>query len=106
MEVAIVQAFHSLFGQVSAFVILASLTITGPAQAHLIPEKLQAKEQSMFQLKSNAFQPDGNIPSLYSCEGENVSPELTWSGAPQGTKSFALVLHDPDAPHPGGYTHW
>lgn len=65
-----------------------------------------AKEDSMFQIKSNAFQADGNIPSRFTCEGENISPELSWSGAPEGTKTFALVLHDPDAPHKGGYTHW
>ncbi|MGE5323657.1 MAG: YbhB/YbcL family Raf kinase inhibitor-like protein [Actinomycetota bacterium] len=60
----------------------------------------------MFQLTSKAFQAQGNIPSQFTCEGRNISPELSWSGAPEGTKTFALVLHDPDAPHPGGYTHW
>ena len=60
----------------------------------------------MFQLKSNDFPAQANIPSRFTCEGQNTSPELSWSGAPEGTKTFALVLHDPDAPHPGGYTHW
>lgn len=60
----------------------------------------------MFQLKTSAFQPEGNIPSRFTCEGENVSPAIAWTGAPQGTKSFALVVHDPDAPKRGGYTHW
>jgi Raf kinase inhibitor-like YbhB/YbcL family protein len=64
------------------------------------------KETSMFQLKSSAFQDQGNIPPRFTCEGENISPELTWNGAPQGTKSFALIVHDPDAPRAGGYTHW
>ena len=67
---------------------------------------LQPKEASMFQLKSNAFQAEGSIPSRFTCEGENISPELSWSGAPEATKTFALILHDPDAPHKGGYTHW
>ena len=40
------------------------------------------------------------------CGGDNVSPELHWSAAPKGTKSFALIVHDPDAPIPGGYYHW
>ena len=60
----------------------------------------------MFQLKTSAFPAEGNIPSRFTCEGENISPELTWAGVPQGTKSFALVVHDPDAPRSGGYTHW
>jgi Raf kinase inhibitor-like YbhB/YbcL family protein len=60
----------------------------------------------MFQLKSNAFTAEGNIPPRFTCEGANISPDLSWSGAPEGTKTLALVLHDPDAPRSGGYTHW
>ncbi len=60
----------------------------------------------MFLLKTTAFQPEGSIPSRFTCEGENISPEIIWTGAPQGTRSFALVMHDPDAPRRGGYTHW
>ncbi len=40
------------------------------------------------------------------CGGANVSPQLHWSNVPAGTRSFALILHDPDAPHPGGFYHW
>ena len=100
------RALHSLLGHVSVFVLVASFTIPGAANGHFVHDGSQAKETSVFQLKSNAFRANGEIPARYSCEGENISPELTWSGAPKGTKSFALVLHDPDAPHPGGYTHW
>lgn len=60
----------------------------------------------MFQLKSSAFQPEGNIPPRFTCEGNDASPELTWTGAPAGTKTFALIVHDPDAPRSGGWTHW
>jgi Raf kinase inhibitor-like YbhB/YbcL family protein len=43
----------------------------------------------------------------FGCTGKNISPSLTWSGAPTGTKSFALILHDPDAQTGvGGFTHW
>ena len=43
----------------------------------------------------------------FGCSGGNVSPALSWSHAPSGTKSFALILHDPDAPTGvGGFTHW
>jgi Raf kinase inhibitor-like YbhB/YbcL family protein len=59
---------------------------------------------------SPAFAPDGEIPRRYTCEGEDISPPLAWSGAPEGTKSFALVVDDPDAPDPDAprmtWVHW
>ena len=51
-----------------------------------------------FELTSEAFEDGGTIPVRYTCDGENVSPPLAWSGAPEGTKSFALFVEDPDAP--------
>src|SRR3954451_13699503 len=59
-----------------------------------------------MQLASAVFHQGAEIPSYYTSEGENVSPELSWSDAPANTKSFVLVMHDPDAPRPGGFTHW
>jgi Raf kinase inhibitor-like YbhB/YbcL family protein len=59
-----------------------------------------------MQLTSAAFQEGAEIPSYYTNDGENASPELSWKDAPAKTKSFALVVHDPDAPRPGGFTHW
>ena len=56
-------------------------------------------------LKSSAFKPDEFIPKKHSCEGEDVSPQLSWMGAPEGTRSFALIMDDPDAP-PGTWVHW
>ena len=60
----------------------------------------------MFQIKSSAFNAEGNIPSKFTCQGADISPALEWNGAPEGTKAFALVVHDPDAPRSGGFTHW
>ncbi len=61
-------------------------------------------------LTSPAFAHDGEIPPRHTCEGKDVSPPLNWSGAPKGTRSFALVVDDPDAPDPAApkmtWVHW
>ncbi len=58
-----------------------------------------------MELKSPAFKTSDFIPKKHSCRGEDLSPALTWSHAPQGTKSFALIMDDPDAPA-GVWVHW
>lgn len=58
-----------------------------------------------MKLTSTAFQEGGMIPAKYTCDGANVSPPLEWSGAPQATKSFALICDDPDAPGKT-WVHW
>jgi Raf kinase inhibitor-like YbhB/YbcL family protein len=70
-----------------------------------------SRETAMsFELTSSAFKQGGSIPSKYTCEGSNASPPLGWSGAPDKTKSFALIVDDPDAPDPAKpqrvYVHW
>ncbi len=57
-----------------------------------------------FELTSPAFAEGQPIPRKYSCEGENASPPLSWSSLPEGTRSLALIVHDPDAPS-GDFTH-
>jgi Raf kinase inhibitor-like YbhB/YbcL family protein len=63
-----------------------------------------------MKIRSSAFEHNGAIPAKYTCEGEDVSPPLAWSGAPAGTKSFALIVDDPDAPDPAApkrtWVHW
>jgi Raf kinase inhibitor-like YbhB/YbcL family protein len=59
-----------------------------------------------LKITSTGFVNNGSIPSKYSCEGEEVSPPLLISDIPSGTKSLAIILHDPDAPREGGFTHW
>lgn len=61
-------------------------------------------------LTSPAFDADGSIPARYTGDAEDVSPALAWGNVPDGTRSFALICHDPDAPlvTPGqyGFVHW
>ena len=57
-------------------------------------------------ITSTSFVNNGSIPAKYSCEGEEVNPPLLISNIPSGTKSLAIILHDPDAPVNGGFTHW
>jgi Raf kinase inhibitor-like YbhB/YbcL family protein len=63
-----------------------------------------------MKLSSRAFSEQGEIPSLYTCQGKDVSPPLGWSGMPEGTKSLALIVDDPDAPDPAApkrtWVHW
>lgn len=59
-----------------------------------------------MKITSPAFQNDEVIPPKYTCDRENVNPELIFSDIPENTKSLALILHDPDAAKPGGWTHW
>ena len=58
-----------------------------------------------FSLTSGAFAHEEAIPRRHSCEGEDRSPPLWWSGPPAGTRSLALILDDPDAPG-GRFVHW
>jgi Raf kinase inhibitor-like YbhB/YbcL family protein len=63
-----------------------------------------------FTLTSPAFTDGGGIPSLYSCDSDDISPPLVWEGAPPNTESFVLIVDDPDAPDPNApkmtWVHW
>ncbi len=74
------------------FIILALFNISGGKPMGII-------------VKSPAFSEGEFIPVEYTCDGEDISPEILWSGAPAGTKSFVLIADDPDAPI-GLFTHW
>jgi Raf kinase inhibitor-like YbhB/YbcL family protein len=58
-----------------------------------------------FTLSSPAFRHESTVPVTFTCDGDDVPPPLSWSGKPDGTRSFALILDDPDAPG-GTFTHW
>ena len=61
-------------------------------------------------LTSSAFTQQGDIPTKYTCEGEDIAPALAWSGVPANAKSLALIVDDPDAPDPNApkmtWVHW
>ena len=87
---------------VAAAVLIVALTPRPTAKAP-VPA---AKEAAVsLQLTSSAFAAGGAIPKRFTCDGEDVPPPLAWTGAPAGTRSFALVVDDPDAPM-GTWVHW
>jgi Raf kinase inhibitor-like YbhB/YbcL family protein len=79
-----------------AAVITPGLSAEGPART--------------LRLESSGFAHQGAIPARFTCEGDDVSPPLSWSAGPYGTRSFALIVDDPDAPDPQAprrtWVHW
>jgi Raf kinase inhibitor-like YbhB/YbcL family protein len=67
---------------------------------------LSLTDKSKLMITSTVFMDNNMIPSKYSCEGENISPPLSIADIPANAKSLALIMHDPDAPMKGGFTHW
>jgi Raf kinase inhibitor-like YbhB/YbcL family protein len=68
-----------------------------------MPQELNVKD---LKITSSAFDHHKRIPDRHTSNGEDVAPALEWSGVPEGTKAFAVVVHDPDAPLVDGFTHW
>jgi Raf kinase inhibitor-like YbhB/YbcL family protein len=89
------------------YVALSTLLVTLSCSSSPEPGEEPAKgESSMtFLLESTAFKQEGNIPRKFTCEGEDVSPALSWGEPPAGTRSMALIADDPDAPA-GTWVHW
>lgn len=58
-----------------------------------------------LQVSSSGFEPNQTVPRKFTCEGSDVSPFLRWSAGPEGTKTYALIVEDPDAPG-GTFIHW
>src|SRR5262245_13549314 len=65
----------------------------------------ESRSPMTIQLTSSVFNEGEAIPLRYTCDGENISPPLSWSNLPSGTQSLALIVDDPDAPS-GTFVHW
>ncbi len=68
-----------------------------------MPQKLNVAD---LKISSPAFKHHERIPARHASDGDDVAPPLEWSGTPEGTAAFAIVVHDPDAPLVDGFTHW
>jgi Raf kinase inhibitor-like YbhB/YbcL family protein len=83
-----------------SLMLAACIALSGSAHAEQF--KLSSAD-----IKPTASIADEQVFQGFGCTGQNISPAITWSGAPKGTKSFALLVHDPDAPTGGaGWWHW
>ena len=85
---------------------IAFFTMAAGPAATAASEGTGAFELASTTLKAGGRMPKAQVYYGFGCSGENISPELHWQGAPEGTRSFAVVMHDPDAPTGSGWWHW
>jgi Raf kinase inhibitor-like YbhB/YbcL family protein len=78
---------------------------TPPPDASEASSDSTVDENAEFTLTSTAFEDGDPIPPQFTCDGQNTSPQLAWSGVPDGTEQLALIVDDPDAPS-GNFVHW
>jgi Raf kinase inhibitor-like YbhB/YbcL family protein len=77
------------------------MTACQPASSGSSPEEVKMN----IEIISTAFAPNGIIPKRHTCDGENLSPPLSWKNIPPETQSLAIIMDDPDAPI-GTFVHW
>jgi Raf kinase inhibitor-like YbhB/YbcL family protein len=91
-------------------ILLIILTVSftacaAPGDSSGLPAEEEATMPTTLPLSSSAFSQGAPIPSKYTCDGSNISPQLDWANPPEGTKSFTLIVTDPDASS-GDFVHW
>ena len=88
------------------FFVFSVIFLTACAETIAGKEKKEfGDKNSTFFLRSSAFMNDTYIPRKYTCDGEDISPDLYWGDFPPGTQSFVIIMEDPDAPF-GVFVHW
>jgi Raf kinase inhibitor-like YbhB/YbcL family protein len=95
---------HISAGLIWRILLLMALLLIAPFLAGCRHEPDLAASGAILTLSSSTLQ-DGRVPKEFTCDGEDKSPLLDWTGAPSGTKTFALTVTDPDGPG-GNFTHW
>ncbi len=81
------------------------VAIMGCAQKPVLQEEISEEEVGNMKIESPDFKEGKQIPSDFTCDGKNISPELVFKDVPANAKSLALIMDDPDAPR-GTFTHW
>jgi Raf kinase inhibitor-like YbhB/YbcL family protein len=100
-----------LYAPLATLLLSASITAqkpvrtSSPSVSAQPPRTVTTFTLTSTDLKNGAFA-DGQVLNAFGCSGNNVSPQLSWSNAPAGTKSFVLTMFDPDAPTGSGFWHW
>jgi len=88
-----------------ACVLFLCTAIDGASRKKVNKNNKKGMDMAVMKVISNAFKDGEMIPAKYTCDGEDVSPQISWQDAPTGTKSFVLICDDPDAPM-GIWVHW
>lgn len=95
---------HFWFSAAGTLIVVAVVLFLKPWQQPT--QTLITSPATTMELMSSAFENNTAIPSQYTCDGKDLNPPLRIQDVPANAKSLALIVHDPDAPHQGGWTHW
>jgi hypothetical protein len=85
--------------------VIRILILSLVAVSQIFSQTKSNSKKMEIKLHSSAFKEGNFIPAKFSCEGDNISPQLHWNNAPKEVKSFAIIVDDPDAPG-GDFVHW